>query len=175
MINRISSHSGSGNRFKKKRGSTTPITTTGYSFNLVTLPYNFPATGNTIMNNTNPITTGSTDPSLLSTSGRGIYWNSIDSNGIDRTDYYSQFTGNTVTVSMTQGSSTVIYSGDTNSLRYWSGNVGEPPGVVGNGFAFGTALGLPPTGTPSGVTTLIQSGTTWTAGSPVYIGVSTNS
>jgi hypothetical protein len=114
------------------------------------------------------IQTGSTDPSMLSTSGRGIYWNSIDSDGIDRTDYYSQFTGQTVTVSMTQGLSTVIYSGDTSSFKLWD----ESPS---SGFVFGTGIGLPPVGSPSGVATLIQSGTTWNVGEPVYISVSTNS
>jgi hypothetical protein len=145
----------------------TPLPVTGYGFNLVVLPYTFPTTGNTIMNQ-GVIQTGSTDPSMLATNGRGIYWNSIDSDGIDRTDYYSQFTGQTITVSMTQGLSTVIYSGDTSSFKLWD----ESPS---SGFVFGTGIGLPPVGSPSGVATLIQSGTTWNVGEPVYISVSTNS
>jgi hypothetical protein len=147
--------------------TSTPLPVTGYGFNLVVLPYSFPTTGNTIMNQ-GVIQTGSTDPSMLATNGRGIYWNSIDSDGIDRTDYYSQFTGQTITVSMTQGLSTVIYSGDTSSFKLWD----ESPS---SGFVFGTGIGLPPTGSPSGVATLIQSGTTWNVGEPVYISVSTNS
>jgi hypothetical protein len=147
--------------------TSTPLPVTGYGFNLVVLPYSFPTTGNTIMNQ-GVIQTGSTDPSMLATNGRGIYWNSIDSDGIDRTDYYSQFTGQTVTVSMTQGLSTVIYSGDTSSFKLWD----QSPS---SGFVFGTGIGLPPEGSPSGVATLIQSGTTWNVGEPVYISVSTNS
>jgi hypothetical protein len=147
--------------------TSTPLPVTGYGFNLVVLPYTFPTTGNTIMNQ-GVIQTGSTDPSMLATNGRGIYWNSIDSDGIDRTDYYSQFTGQTITVSMTQGLSTVIYSGDTSSFKLWD----ESPS---SGFVFGTGIGLPPVGSPSGVATLIQSGTTWNVGEPVYISVSTNS
>jgi hypothetical protein len=147
--------------------TSTLLPVTGYGFNLVVLPYSFPTTGNTIMNQ-GVIQTGSTDPSMLATNGRGIYWNSIDSDGIDRTDYYSQFTGQTITVSMTQGLSTVIYSGDTSSFKLWD----ESPS---SGFVFGTGIGLPPEGSPSGVATLIQSGTTWNVGEPVYISVSTNS
>ena len=153
--------------------SLTPEPVTGYSFNLIVLPYNFPATGNTIMNN-NPLNTGSTDPSLLETNLRGIYWNSIDSDGIDRTSYFSQYTGQSVTITMIQGSSTVIYSGNTNSLKYWTGNTGNPPGVVGNGFVFGTGISVPPNTGNTGNAVLIQSGTTWTVGQPVYISVTTN-
>ena len=145
--------------------TTSPIPVTGYSFNLVALPYNFPTTGNTIMNN-NPLTTGSTDPSLLATSGRGIYWNSIDLDGVDRTSYFSQFTGQSITITMTQGSSTVIYSGDTNSLKYWTSS-------PNTGFVFGTGISVP-SQPPSGVATLIQSGTTWTIGQSVYISVTIN-
>jgi hypothetical protein len=144
----------------------TPTFGSGYSFNLVILPYNFPTTGNTIMNQ-GAIQTGTTNPNELAISGRGIYWNSIDSDGIDRTSYFSQYTGQSVTITMTQGSSTVIYSGDTNSLKYWD----QSPST---GFVFGTDIGLPPTPTPNGVATLIQSGTTWTVGQPVYISVTIN-
>lgn len=153
----------------------TPEPLTGYSFNLIDLPYNFPITGNTIINNDPSIQTGSTNPNIFTTSGRGIYWNFIDSNGLDTTNYFSQFTGQSITITMTQDSSTVIYSGDTNSLKYWNGNTGTPPGTPGDGFVFGTGIGLPPTGSPSGIATLVQSGTTWNVGEPVYISISTNS
>jgi hypothetical protein len=149
--------------------SVTPEPVTGYSFNLIILPYNFPTTGNTIMNQ-GAIQTGTTNPNLLTTSGRGIYFNTIDSNGIDRESYFTQFTGQSVTITMTQTGSTAIYSGDTNSFKYWSANTGTPPGVPGDGFVFGTAVGVPPSNTPSGVATLIQSATTnWTVGLPVYV------
>lgn len=143
--------------------TSSPIPVTGYPFNLVVEPYNFPTTGNTIMNNdAGPL--GSTDPNMLSTTSRGIYWNTIDSDGVDRTSYFSQYTGQSITITMTQGSSTVIYSGDTSSLKYWS----QSPS---SGFVFGTGIGLPPSNTPNGVATLIQSGATWTVGQPVYISV----
>jgi hypothetical protein len=147
---------------------------TGYGFNLIVLPYNFPATGNTIMNQ-GAVQTGTTNPNELTISGRGIYFNSIDSNGIDRESYFSQFTGQSITITMTQTGSTAIYSGDTNAFKYWSATTGTPPGVAGDGFVFGTQVGVPPSNTPSGNAVLIQSASTqWTTGIPVYISVEIN-
>jgi hypothetical protein len=144
--------------------SSTPIPVTGYSFNLVAIPYNFPSSGNTIMNGPGGATSGSTNPNVLDTGGRGLYWNSIDSSGIDRTDYFSGFTGQSITITMSQTGSTAIYSGDTNSLKYW---VSAGPG---NGFVFGAGVGIPPSNIPSGTAVLIQSASTeWTIGLPVYI------
>jgi hypothetical protein len=155
--------------------SVTPEPVTGYSFNLVSLPYNFPSSGNTIMNNPPTNVSGSTNPNLLGTSPRGLYWNITDSDGIDRSSYFSQFTGQSVTITMSQTGSTAIYSGDTNSLKYWTGNTGTPPGTPGSGFVFGTGIGLPPSNIPSGAAVLIQSATTeWTVGLPVYISVVIN-
>jgi len=154
--------------------STSPIPVTGYGFNLIVLPYNFPATGNTIMNQ-GAVQTGTTNPNELTISGRGIYFNSIDSDGIDRTSYFSQFTGQSITITMTQTGSTAIYSGDTDAFKYWSATTGTPPGVAGDGFVFGTQVGVPPSNTPSGNTVLIQSATTnWTVGLPVYISLVIN-
>jgi hypothetical protein len=154
--------------------STSPIPVTGYGFNLIVLPYNFPATGNTIMNQ-GAVQTGTTNPNELTISGRGIYFNSIDSNGIDRESYFSQFTGQSITITMTQTGSTAIYSGDTNAFKYWSATTGTPPGVAGDGFVFGTQVGVPPSNTPSGNAVLIQSASTqWTTGIPVYISVEIN-
>ena len=142
--------------------SVTPEPVTGYSFNLIVLPYNFPSTGNTIMNQ-GAIQTGTTNPNELTINGRGIYFNSIDSDGIDRESYFSQFTGQSITITMTQTGSTAIYSGDSQSLKYWT-TTGD------TGFVFGTQVGVPPLGTPSGNAVLIQSATTnWTVGLPVYI------
>jgi hypothetical protein len=150
--------------------STTPIPVTGYSFNLIQLPYNFPATGNTIMNATSPIQTGSTNPNEFTISNRGIYFNSIDSNGVDRTSYFSQFTGQSVTITMTQTGSTAIYSGDTNAFKYWSGNTGTPPGVPGTGFVFGTNISVPGMTAGTGNAVIIQSASTnWVSGQTVYI------
>ncbi len=144
--------------------SVTPEPVTGYSFNLVALPYNFPSSGNTIMNGAGGATSGTTDPNVLATGSRGIYWNSIDSNGIDRADYFSGFTGQSITITMSQTGSTAIYSGDTNSLKYWL----ESP--TNTGFVFGAGIGVPPIGTPSGTAVMIQSASTqWTLGLPVYI------
>jgi hypothetical protein len=149
--------------------SVTPEPVTGYSFNLVILPYDFPATGNTIMNQ-GAVQTGTTNPNELTISGRGIYFNSIDSDGIDRTSYFSQFTGQSITITMTQTGSTAIYSGDTNAFKYWSATTGTPPGVAGDGFVFGTQVGVPPSNTPSGNAVLIQSATTnFVTGQTVYI------
>ncbi len=149
--------------------TTSPIPVTGYGFNLIVLPYNFPTTGNTIMNQ-GAVQTGTTNPNELTISGRGIYFNSIDSDGIDRTSYFSQFTGQSITITMTQTGSTAIYSGDTNAFKYWSATTGTPPGVAGDGFVFGTQVGVPPSNTPSGNAVLIQSATTnFVTGQTVYI------
>jgi hypothetical protein len=148
--------------------SITPEPVTGYSFNLVALPYNFPSSGNTIMNGAGGATSGTTEPNVLATGSRGIYWNSIDSDGIDRTDYFSGFTGQSITITMSQTGSTAIYSGDTNSLKTWTS-------APDNGFVFGAGIGVPPVGTPSGTAVLIQSASTqWTLGLPVYISVVLN-
>jgi len=148
--------------------SVTPEPVTGYSFNLVALPYNFPSSGNTIMNGPGGATSGSTNPNALTTSARGIYWNSIDTDGIDRTNYFSQFTGQSVTITMTQTGSTAIYSGDSQSLKSWS----QSPST---GFVFGTNIQIPPLTAATGNAVLIQSASTqWTIGLPVYISVVNN-
>jgi hypothetical protein len=147
--------------------STSPTPVTGYPFNLVVLPYFFPTTGNTIMNQ-GAVQTGTTNPNELTISGRGIYFNSIDSNGVDRESYFSQFTGQSVTITMSQTGSTAIYSGDSQSLKYWT-TTGD------TGFVFGTEIGIPPLKTPSGNAVLVQSASTqWTVGLPVYISVVVN-
>jgi hypothetical protein len=148
--------------------SVTPEPVTGYSFNLVALPYNFPSSGNTIMNSAPSITSGSTNPNVLTTSGRGIYWNSIDTDGIDRTNYFSQFTGQSITITMTQTGSTAIYSGDSQSLKSWS----QSPST---GFVFGTNIQIPPLTAATGNAVIIQSASTnWVTGQTVYISVVNN-
>ena len=155
--------------------STSPIPVTGYGFNLIVLPYNFPATGNTIMTATSPSQTGTTNPNEMTSIGRAIYFNSIDSDGIDRTSYFSQFTGQSITITMSQTGSTAIYSGDTNAFKYWSANTGTPPGVAGDGFVFGTGISVPPITGFTGTTVLIQSATTnWVTGQTVYISAEIN-
>ena len=148
--------------------SVTPSPVTGYSFNLVALPYNFPTSGNSIMNG--PSGVASTDPNALATGARGFYFNSIDSDSIDRTNYFSTFTGQSVTITLSQTGSTAIYSGDTNSFKQW---IQSP---MGSGFVFGAGIGVPPTNTPSGTAVLIQSATTqFTIGLPVYVSLIQNS
>jgi outer membrane biosynthesis protein TonB len=115
-----------------------------------------------------------TNPNLMETLSRGIYFNSIDSDGIDRTSYFSGFTGQSVTITMSQTGSTAIYSGSTNAFQSWSGGTGTPPGVPGTGFVFGTGISVVPSGT-TGTTVLIQSATTqWVTGQTVYISVEIN-
>jgi hypothetical protein len=118
---------------------------------------------------------GTTNPNEMTSIGRAIYFNSIDSDGTDRTSYFSQFTGQSITITMSQTGSTAIYSGDTNAFKYWSANTGTPPGVAGDGFVFGTGISVPPITGFTGTTILIQSATTnWTVGLPVYISVEIN-
>jgi hypothetical protein len=148
--------------------SITPIPVTGYGYNLVAIPYNFPESGNSIMNNPGDNTSGSTEINLLSTNGRGFYFNSIDSSSVDRTNYYSGFTGQSITITFSQTGNTAIYSGDTDSFKYW-----DTP--LGTGFVFGTGIGVPPNNIPSGTAVLIQSATTqFTIGLPVYISIEIN-
>jgi hypothetical protein len=144
-------------------------TPTGYSFNLVASPYGFPESGNSIMNDPIENVSGSTEINLLESLGRGFYFNKIDSESINRIGYYSGFTGHSVTITLTQNGSTAIYSGDTNSFKFWATNVDE-------GFVFGTNIGFPPTNIPSGVATLIQSAPTpWVIGDPVYVSLEVSS
>ena len=144
-------------------------TPTGYSFNLVASPYEFPSSGNSIMNNPIGGVSGSTEINLLATTGRGFYFNKIDNESVDRISYYSGFTGHSVTITLTQNGSTAIYSGDTNSFKFWSQGGVE-------GFVFGTNIGVPPTNIPSGVATLIQSAPTpWVIGDPVYVSLEVSS
>ena len=144
-------------------------TPTGYSFNLVASPYSFPESGNSIMNDPIENVSGSTEINLLESLGRGFYFNKIDSESIDRISYYSGFTGHSVTITLTQNGSTAIYSGDTNSFKFWSQGGVE-------GFVFGTNIGFAPTNIPSGVATLIQSAPTpWVIGDPVYVSLEVSS
>ena len=151
--------------------SVTPIPVTGYGFNLVATPYNPPTiSGTSIINNVAPINSGDTNPNVFANGApnpQGFYFNPIDNTGVDRTNYFSGFTGQSITITFNQTGSTSIYSGDTNSLQTWSSS-----GVTG--FVFGEGI----TSGPSGLTgnaILIQSATTqWTIGVPVYVSVEIN-
>lgn len=112
---------------------------------------------------------GSTNINDLATASRGFYFNTIDANDVDRTNYFSGFTGQSVTITFTQTGSTAIYSGDTLSFKQW---VQSPQG---SGFVFGTNIGVPPVGTASGSAILIQSANTqYTIGLPVYVSLEIN-
>jgi hypothetical protein len=143
----------------------TPIPVTGYGYNLVVLPYNFPTSGNTIMTEQGIGSSGTTDPNVFISNGNGIYFNSIDTTNTNRTDYFSGFTGQSVTITLTQNGDSAIYSGDTNAFRSWSF-------TGGTGFSFGYGIGQSGT---TGTTVLIQSATTtWVTGQTVYISVEIN-
>ena len=146
--------------------STSPIPVTGYGFNLIVLPYNFPTTGNTIMTEAPGTTSGTTNPNQMTSINRGIYFNSIDTDGIDRTSYFSQFTGQSITITMSQTGSTAIYSGSSTAFQSYN-NSGS------TGFLFG--YGIAQSGYTSGTTVLIQSATTnWVTGQTVYISAEIN-
>ena len=141
-------------------------TPTGYSFNLVVLPYNFPSSGNTIMTDQSVPSIGTTNPNLMTNQGNAIYFNSIDSNGVDRTSYFSSFTGQSVTITMTQNDSTAIYSGNTNAFQSWI-NSGQ------TGFVFG--YGIAQSGYTSGTTVTVQSApTNWVTGQTVTVSLVNN-
>jgi hypothetical protein len=145
----------------------------GYFFNLIALPYFFPETGNTIMTISGS-SSGTTNPNLMTSSGNGIYFNSYDIYGIDRTSYFSTFTGQSITISIETSNGRAIYSGDTNAFQSWSGTTGSATGTTGTGFVFGYGISTVPSGL-TGTTVLIQSATTnWTIGSQVYIGAVIN-
>jgi hypothetical protein len=149
--------------------STSPVPVTGYGYNLIALPYGFPELGNSIMNDPGGSGSGSTEINLLSSTGRGFYFNSFDSSSADTRNYFSGFTGQSVTITFSQTGNTAIYSGDTNSFKYWESSPTD------NGFVFGTGIGAPPTNIPSGTAVLIQSATTnYTIGIPVYVSLVVN-
>ena len=146
--------------------TTTPIPVTGYGYNLVVLPFNYPTSGNTIMTDQSISGIGTTNPNLMTTGNNGIYFNSLDVGGIDRTSYFSSFTGQSVTITMSQTGSTSIYSGSTNAFQSWV-NAGN------TGFNFG--YGIAQQGYSSGTTVLIQSAPTpWVTGQTVYVSVVVN-
>jgi hypothetical protein len=149
----------------------TPTPVTGYGFNLVATPYNVPTiSGTSIISNVAPINSGDTNPNVFANGApnpQGFYFNPIDNTGVDRTNYFSGFTGQSITITFNQTGSTSIYSGDTNSLQTWSLS-----GVTG--FQFGEGISSGPSGL-TGNTILIQSATTsWTIGVPVYVSVEVN-
>ena len=146
--------------------STTPSPVTGYSFNLVVLPYNYPSSGNTIMVDQATPSIGTTNPNVFATTNNGIYFNAIDTNGVNRTNYFASFTGQSITLTISQTGSTAIYSGDSKAFQSWTSS-GQ------TGFTFGYGIAQP--GYSAGTTTLIQSApTNWVTGQTVYISAVVN-
>lgn len=140
---------------------------TGYGFNLVALPYTFPSAGNSIMNESGGgATSGSNNPNLLATPSRGFYFSNIDNTSTDRSSYYSTFLGQNVTITLSQDGNSAVYTGNTGAFKEWT-SAGT------TGYVFGTNIGVPPSGTPSGTATLVQaSPSQFSFGSPVYVTLS---
>ena len=80
--------------------------------------YNPPSSGNTIFPTfaTPGLNSGTTNPNTFTTNG--IYWNSIDNLGVDRTNYFSGMTGTIVTSYFTQNGNSIIYSGSSTAFTY---------------------------------------------------------
>lgn len=131
--------------------STTPSNVTGYSFNLVVLPYNYPSSGSTIMVDQAVPGIGTTNPNVFAINLNGIYFNTFDSNGTNRNNYFASFTGQSITITLSQSGNTAIYSGDSNAFQSWSSG-------ADSGFTFGYGIAQP--GYSAGTTVLIQSAST---------------
>jgi hypothetical protein len=141
--------------------STSPVPVTGYGYNLVVLPYNVPTSGNTIFPTfaTPGDMSGTTNPNTFTTNG--VYWNTIDNLGFDRSNYFSGMTGVSVTAYFTQNGDTAIYSGSTTAFTF-----DGPPGQQ----SFNYNPNIVP-----GQLVLIQSASTnFVTGQTVYISYTVN-
>jgi hypothetical protein len=129
-----------------------PMAITGYGYNLVLTPYNPPTSGNTIFPLFSEVgdTSGTTNPNTFDING--VFWNEIDINGNNRTNYYSGMTGTSVMAYFTQNNNTAIYSGSPTAFIF-----------QGNGFDFNPDI-------RAGQLTLIQSASTnFVTGQTVFI------
>ena len=146
--------------------TTSSVPVTGYSFNLVVLPYNYPSSGNTIMVDQAVPGSGTTNPNVFATNNNAIYFNTIDTDGVNRSIYFASFTGQSITLTISQTGSTAIYSGSSTAFQSWTSG-GD------SGFTFGYGVAQP--GYSAGTTTLIQSApTNWVTGQTVYISAVVN-
>ena len=133
-----------------------PMAITGYGYNLVVTPYNPPTSGNTIFPLFSEVgdTSGTTNPNTFDING--VFWNEIDINGNNRTNYYSGMTGTSVMAYFTQNNNTAIYSGSPTAFIF-----------QGNGFDFNPDI-------RAGQLTLIQSASTnFVTGQTVFISYTT--
>ena len=129
-----------------------PMAITGYGYNLVVTPYNPPTSGNTIFPLFSEVgdTSGTTNPNTFDING--VFWNEIDINGNNRTNYYSGMTGTSVMAYFTQNNNTAIYSGSPTAFIF-----------QGNGFDFNPDI-------RAGQLILIQSASTnFVTGQTVFI------
>jgi hypothetical protein len=109
---------------------------------------------------------GTTNPNVFATNNNAIYFNAIDTNGVNRTNYFASFTGQSITLTISQTGSTAIYSGDSKAFQSWTSG-GD------SGFTFGYGIVQP--GYSAGTPSLIQSATTnWVTGQTVYISAVVN-
>ena len=134
-----------------------PMAITGYGYNLVVTPYNPPTSGNTIFPLFSEVgdTSGTTNPNTFDING--VFWNEIDINGNNRTNYYSGMTGTSVMAYFTQNNNTAIYSGSPTAFIF-----------QGNGFDFNPDI-------RAGQLILIQSASTnFVTGQTVFISYTTN-
>ena len=92
--------------------NTTP-SSGNFSYNLVTLPYQPPLAGNTIFPDFSA-SVGILNPNEFGLS-KSIWWNKIDSNGIDRSSDFSTLIGQIVMITFTQGVNSAIY--ETNAIN----------------------------------------------------------
>lgn len=100
----------------------TPTPTPTPSRTIIGCPYTLssvaeanPSSGNTVWLVSSISGSTTNNPNTINEA----YWNIFDSNGTDRTDFFSGFTGTSVFVSFTQNNETAVYSGNTSSFTTW--------------------------------------------------------
>ena len=99
-----------------KTPTPTPSSTrTGCSYILSSVAEANPSSGNTVWLVSSISGSTTNNPNTINEA----YWNTLDSNGTDRTDFFSGFTGTSVFVSFTQNNETAVYSGNTSSFTTW--------------------------------------------------------
>lgn len=135
--------------------SQTPIAVTGYGYTLVVYPYNPPSSGNTIFPRfaTGGIS-GTTNPNTFDVNA--VYWSIIDNLSVDRTNYYSGMTGNSVTVTFTQNGVSAIYSGSSTAFNL--DTAGNP------------SFNYNPSARPNQLRLIQSASTNFVTGQTVYIG-----
>jgi hypothetical protein len=129
---------------------------TGYGYNLVVLPYQPPTSGNTIFPTfaTPVLNSGTTNPNTFTING--VYWNTIDNLGFDRSSYYNGMSGVSVTAYFTQNGDTATYSGSTTAFGFEG-----PPGQQ--------AFNYNPQTRPGQLVLIQSASTNFVTGQTVYI------